>query len=328
MKILITGANGYIGSNLAAALSKQSIDVKALVRKTSDLKSLKDVPVELVYGDITDSNSLDEALQSCELVIHTAGAVTDWGPKEYFNAHNVEGLKNVTRAAHAAGAKRLVHISTVAIYGFNVKNATEDFPKPDSQVGYTITKLAGSKWLTAFAAETPMEIVQINPGNVFGPGDEKFIKAYLDVIVKNQFVFVNGGLSATCPTYIENLVHGIILAVHHPQAAGKTFNITDGLDINWRTFTNAFYLALGKKPILRSVPYGVVYALAHGLELGYQLFGIEKPPLLTRYRIDNAGKDYHFSIEKAINILGYQPVIDFDTAVRRTTEWYKNLKPK
>ncbi|MEP7324124.1 MAG: NAD-dependent epimerase/dehydratase family protein [Saprospiraceae bacterium] len=323
MRILITGANGFIGSNLAAALLKQKHKVVGLVRKTSDLKYLKDLPVQLVYGDILDRASIYHAARGCDILVHTAGAVTDWGDIDYFTKLNVEGLKNVAQAAADYEIKRLVHISTVAIYGFNVKDAKETDPTPPSQVRYSQTKLLGVQWLNDFATKTGMEIVKINPGNVFGPGDDKFIKPYLDIISKNGFVFVNKGESLTCPTYIDNLVHGIALACFQPNISGETFNITDGLEITWKEFTDAFYIALGKKPISRSISHGLLHTIANGMEKFYTLFQIKKSPLLTRYRIDNAGKDYHFSIEHAREVLGYAPVVDFETSIKNTVDWYK-----
>jgi nucleoside-diphosphate-sugar epimerase len=323
MRILITGANGFIGSNLAALLIKQKHKVVALVRKTSDLKYLKGLPVQIVYGDILDRASIYHAAKACHIIVHTAGAVTDWGDIDYFTRLNVEGVKNVAQAAVDAEVKRLVHISTVAIYGFNVKDAEESDPTPPSHVGYSKTKLQGVQWLNEFATKTEMEIVKINPGNVFGPGDDKFIKPYLDIISKNGFVYVNHGQSLTCPTYIENLVHGISLACFHPKINGETFNITDGLNITWKEFTDAFYIALNKKPITRSLPHGLLHAIANSMEKFYTLFYIKKSPLLTRYRIDNAGKDYHFSIEHAREVLDYAPVVDFETSIKKTVEWYE-----
>lgn len=326
MRILITGVNGFIGSHLARHMLDLGHEVTGLVRTTSDLKAIQNLPLRLVHGDITNPDSIIAAFAGIEIVVHTAGAVTDWGSMDYFEKSNLAGVQNIARAAVQAGVKRLVHISTVAIYGFNVKNAPEDSPTPDSHVGYSITKLKAVQWLQSFTLENRLELVVINPGNVFGPGDEKFILPYLDIIHQNKFVYVGGGRSATCPTYIENLVHGIALACFHPGAAGETFNITDGLDITWRQFTDALYKGLGKDLITRSVPRNLVYVVAFAMEKLYQFFGIHKPPLLTRYRIDNASLDYHFSIDKARKLLGYQPPVDFETAVSRTVDWYLKFR--
>lgn len=326
MNILITGANGFIGSRLAMHLAGQGHDLKGLVRKTSRLDDLQGIEIDLAEGDITDPVTLVKPMQGIDLVIHTAGAVTDWGSQPYFDRQNVEGLQHVFRAAEAAGVRRFVHIGTVAIYGFGRKEVKEDDPFAESHVGYCISKRKGVEWLRRVAGETKMEITVIHPGNVFGPGDEKFILPYLRLLDRNQFVYVHGGRAWTCPTYIENLVHGIALAAFHPAAAGETFNITDGLGMDWRTFTEALYRGIGKRPVKRSVPRPLVYAIASVMEVFYKLIQSRQSPALTRYRIDNAGLDYHFSIGKARRILGYEPRVDFQTSINRTVEWYLERK--
>lgn len=327
MKILITGANGFIGSRLAASLLREKHEVRGLVRTTSNLKLLDGLPVELAFGDVTDPNSLAAAVEGVGIVIHTAGAVMDWGDFEDFKKINVGGTQNVALAAEQAGVKRLVHISTVAVHGFDVRHAAEEHPKPGSYVAvYCSTKKMAEDWLQTFIPQTSMEVTMVRPGNVFGPHDEKFIAPYLDFIEKGGFLYVNGGKSLTCPTYIENLVHGIQLAAFHPAAKGETFLMTDGLDIDWRYFTDNLVGKLGLSLPRRSVPHGLVYGVAAAMEAVWKMLGKRDAPLLTRYRINNAGKDYHFSVEKARKLLGYEPPVDFPTSVERTVEWYREYK--
>lgn len=327
MKILITGANGFIGSRLAASLLNDQHEVRGLVRRTSNLKLLDGLPVELAYGDVAEPDSLIAAAEGVDVVIHTAGAVTDWGEFDYFKKINLGGTQNIARAAEGAGVKRLVHISTVAVHGFDVRHAAEEHPKPDSYVAvYCSTKRMAEDWLREFIPQTSMEVAIVRPGNVFGPHDEKFIAPYLDFIEKGGFLYVNGGKSLTCPTYIENLVYGIQLAAFHPAAKGETFLITDGLDIDWRHFTDSLVGKLGLPLPRRSVPYGLVYGIAAAMEAVWKMLGKRDAPLLTRYRINNAGKDYHFSVEKARRLLGYEPPVDFQTSAERTVEWYSEYK--
>jgi len=327
MRILVTGANGFIGSRLVASLLNDNHEVRGLVRKTSNLKLLQGLPVELTYGDVAEPDTLDAAVEGVDIVIHTAGAVMDWGELDYFTKINVGGTQHIALASERAGVKRFVHISTVAVHGFDVRHATEDHPKPDSYVAvYCSTKKMAEDWLHTFIPQTSMEVSIVRPGNVFGPHDEKFIAPYLDFIEKGGFVYVNGGKQFTCPTYIENLVYGIQLAAFHPAAKGETFLITDGLDIDWRQFTDSVVSKLGLPLPRRSVPHGLVYGVAAAMEGVWKLLGKRDAPLLTRYRINNAGKDYHFSVEKARRLLGYAPPVDFQTAVERTVEWYLEYK--
>ncbi|MCC6461339.1 MAG: NAD-dependent epimerase/dehydratase family protein [Saprospiraceae bacterium] len=301
--------------------------LRGLVRVTSNLKLLQGASVELLHGDVTDPASIAAAVAGVDLVIHTAGAVMDWGELEEFKKINVEGTRQLALAAEKAGVQRLVHISTVAVHGFDFQYATEEHPMPPSPVAYCETKKLAEQWLKEFARSSRMEIVMVRPGNVFGPHDEKFIQPYLDFIKKGGFLYVNGGRGLTCPSYIENLVHGIELACFQENIHGESFILTDGLEINWRQFTSAFVEQLGLPQPQRSLPWGLVHGVAYGMESVYKLLGKRDAPLLTRYRINNAGKDYHFSIEKARRLLGYQPPVDFETSVSRTIAWYRNQHP-
>ncbi|MCP5102697.1 MAG: hypothetical protein GY950_04925, partial [bacterium] len=112
------------------------------------------------------------------------------------------------------------------------------------------------------------------------------------------------------------------------KAAGEAFFMTDGLEINWKEFTERLAEALGVKKPTFSIPYGFGYVAALVAEGIFKLFGSKNGPPITRYRVGNGGLDYHFSIGKARKLLNYVPLVDLDTAVKRTADWYlKELAP-
>jgi len=322
MQALVTGANGFIGSNLVKYLLEKGISVTALVRKTSDLRFLDGLDVRLTYGDITDSDSLQSPMKGMDWVFHVAGLASDWGPYQRFYDINVTGTKNVVTAAAAAHVKRIIHISTVAFHGFGYQNIHEDYAVAKNLIPYAETKYLAEKWLFEFTKDKKIEATAIRPGNVFGPNDHTFMEKYLTAIQRKQAPQINHGKSKTCPVYIENLVDAIYLAARQPEAVGEAFFITDGLDITWNEFNNKLAEALNTKMPSISIPYGLGYAVAALIEGSYKLLGIKSEPFLTKYRINNGGKDYHFSIEKAGRLLGYKPRVDIDEAVKRTVKWF------
>jgi len=325
--ILITGVNGFIGSHVAERLLKEGHTLRGLVRKTSDLSLIEDFDIQLFYGDITEPDTLPPAVRGADIVVHVAGLASDWGPYERFYRINVEGTQNIARAADRAGVKRFVHISTVALHGFGHKQAVdESFPMADTIFPYNESKKEAERWLFEFARKTKMEITAVRPGNVYGPRDHTFIDKYLEALEQGKIAYIDGGRHKTCPVYIENLTDGIILACFKAEAAGQPFIITDGLDITWKEFTNALADAMGLKRPKLSVPYVLVYGIAWAMETVYKILRIQTPPLLTRYRAMNGGRDYYFSIEKAHRVLGYKPLVLFEEAIRRTVDWYKNRK--
>jgi len=322
-RFFITGVNGFIGSHIAERLKNDGHEVIGLVRKTSDLSLIKHMDLQLHYGDVAQKDSLLKGLAGADIVIHVAGFASDWGSLETFEKINVTGTKNIAYAAAEQNVKRLVHISTVALLGFpNKRNVDETAPLPKTIFPYNESKKDAEIWLFEFDKKTDMEITAVRPGNVFGPRDHTFIDKYLEAIESGKAAYIDGGRHWTCPVYIENLVDAVVSACFTPEAAGEAFNLTDGLEIDWRTFTEKFADALNAKRPKLSVPFYPAYFVSFLMEKIYKLFRAKNAPLLTRYRISNGGRDYHFSIEKARRLLKHEPKVDFDTAVQRTVEWY------
>lgn len=321
---LITGVNGFIGSHVAGRLLRDGHRVRGLVRKTSDLRFIEGLDVELLVGDIAEPASLIDPLRGVDIVVHVAGLASDWGPYAKFSAVNVTGTRNMAEAAARSGVRRFVHMSSAAVHGFQgFRNADETFPLADTPFAYCETKKIAEQWLFEFSALTGMEVTAIRPGNVFGPKDHTFIEKYLDALTAGKIAYIDGGRHWTCPVYVENLVDAVVRACFEPGAAGEAFLVTDGLEITWKDFTERFADRLGVKRPRLSAPYGLAYGAAYFLEVLYRLFRLSTPPLVTRYRISNGGRDYHFSIEKARRLLQYRPSLGLDEAVARTVSWYR-----
>ncbi len=322
-KILVTGANGFIGSSLVKRLINEGNIVHSLVRETSDMKFLKNVNTKIFYGDITDKNSLLEAMQGVDKVFHVAGLAADWGNYSVFENVNFIGTQNVAQAASRAGAKKFIYISTVAFHGFGKINMTEESPVDKNLIPYAKTKYLAESWLWNFDQITEMNITAVRPGNVFGVNDRTFISKYIDALLSGKFMEVNKGKSKTCPVFIDNLIDIITLVGREKKADGQSFIATDGLDINWHIFNTKLADAFNIKLPKSSVPYAVAYPIAKIYYGVHKILGIKSEPFLTPYRIDNGGKDYHFKIDKLKDFFGYHPRIGIDEALKKTANWYK-----
>jgi len=318
--ILVTGANGFIGSHVVERLLRDGGKVRGLVRASSDLTFLEGVDVELARGDITDRASLNEPMRGVEIVVHVAGFVSDWDPRGECLSVNVHGTRNVIEAARAAGVRRLVHISTAALHGFpGARNQDESAPMPETSFAYCESKKQAEREIFA----SGLEATAIRPGNVFGPRDHTFIDKYAQALEQGKGGYIGGGRSWTCPAYVENLADAIVLACFEAAAAGEAFLVTDGLDIDWRTFTEKLADELGVKRPRLSVPFWLGYPVAAVMEGAYKVAGAANSPLLTRYRVCNGGRDYHFSIANARRVLKYEPKVGLEEALHRTVRWYR-----
>lgn len=330
MNIFITGINGFIGSNLARFLLEKGHTVSGSVRTAGNLSSLSGLKSRLVTGDISDSRFLDSCFKNQDIVYHVAAYASDWGKKSQFISVNVEGTKNVAHAALKNNVRRLVYISSTAVYGITgFRDCTEVSSYNCDGSFYAVSKIRAEQWLRDFAQEHNISIVIVQPANVFGPGDKKFFLTFARALEKGTLSFIENGAALTCPTYVENLAGALWLVGTNPKANGETFIISDGLEINWRQFIEKICSNLNIKTPRRSVSYSFAFRLASAFEMVYKICGSPNAPPFTRYRIRNFGLDYHFSIDKIRNVLGYSPSISIDEAIHRTSLWYRQyLKEK
>jgi nucleoside-diphosphate-sugar epimerase len=324
VKAFVTGANGFLGSNLVRRLIEECADVTGLVRPTSDRSFLDGVPLRLLLGDINDAACLDRGMAGAEVVYHVAGLASDWAPLETFRRANVDGVRNVMAAAVRAGVRRVLHVSTTAVHGLaGFTDRVETDPMPKTRFPYVETKREGER--IAMSTEG-VEVVAVRPGNVYGPRDRITMLPMLKMMESGLMGVIGGGRTLTCPTYIENLVDLIQLAVATPAAAGRAYLATDGLRITWREYVDALAAAMGLPPPKLSIPKSVASCAAGLFEGIFRTLRIRVAPPLTHYRVANGGNDYHFSIDRARRELGFEPKVDLTEACRRTAAWYRSLK--
>lgn len=332
MKFFITGANGFIGSNLTKKLVEIGHEVRALILKGTDESNLDEIQdkIEKVYGDVTDINSIRSLLEGIDVIVHLAARVLDWGTETLFIRLNYAGTKNVLNAAVKAGVKRFIFMSSLTVHGFEgFKNANETTPyKPYN--AYARSKKAVEDLLNEYFTQGKIETCIVRPGfTIFGPNDRLFsYEVYGRIVNGKSFPVVNKAKALTCYSYVENLVDGLILVAEHPKAAGQTYIISDGPIIPFKDFMVKMFAASGKKLKLMSVPYCLAYPAAGLLEGIYKLFRSQKGPPITLYRVKVIATDLGFSNEKIIEDLGYQSAVELDEAFKRTFEAFKKYTEK
>ncbi|MHB1375898.1 MAG: hopanoid-associated sugar epimerase [Candidatus Humimicrobiaceae bacterium] len=203
MKILITGATGFIGSNITKKLVKAGYETNILIRKNSDLLNIKDLPVNIFYGDLTDFSSLKNSLKNCSALIHCAAFYSFWSrdPALFYNI-NVEGTKNILKAAFEAGVEKVVYTSSESTLNIS------KIPPEDSKALELndLNNVAGDYKKSKILAEIEVlkmiekgfPITIINPTTPIGPGDIKPTptgRIVLDFINNKMPVYVNTGLN-------------------------------------------------------------------------------------------------------------------------------------
>lgn len=320
---LVTGANGFFGSHLAATLLARGYRVRALVRRTSDLSRIQGLGVELVCGDVRDPASLRRAAEGQRLVFHTAGKVSDWGTYDEFFAANVIGTRNLIAACQESAVARLVHISSLTVLGLprTRQVVTEETPYATSAFDpYTLTKIKAEGLARAAHGERGLEVVVVRPGVIWGHGDTTILPRFVELMRKRQMVYVDGGHNLVALSHVENLGLGCALAAEVPAAAGRVYHLTDGEDLTAREVLDGLADAFQVPRPRLSLPFSAVYALAAAMERLAQARGDAKPPAVTRYGVRLISNDCRYDITRARRELGYEPVISFQEGIRTLGE--------
>ena len=218
-KVLITGANGFIGGSLMRYYQNQGQDVVGV-----DLVGNGD---DIVEGDISQPDSISQLLTESDVIIHTAALVSNAMQDSDMWRVNVLATRNLMQAAKEHKVRRFVQISSIVAYGNTAKGEIdENHPVHADGGSYVLTKLASEHVVLSEQTNDEIEVVIIRPGDAYGPGSRPWIIAPLEAIAKNQVMLPEKGEGFFRPIYIDDLVRGIVMASMHPDAAGEIFNLS------------------------------------------------------------------------------------------------------
>jgi nucleoside-diphosphate-sugar epimerase len=323
LMVLITGANGFVGSSVLKYLISRGYKALGTVRHSSDLRRLKGFDKHLRFADMTDLNTLVNAMSGCSAMVHCAARSLDWGKKQDFWAVNVQGVQNIVNAAiETKTVRKVVYISTANVAGFGKRNMVES-----SEISrrllflYSRTKLEGERTAQTLCRKNGIAIIVLRPSAVYGPEDWKWSYEMIDRIAHSYWPLINSGQAIFTPVYIENLNQAIVLALKS-TVSGGIFNITDDITVSWREFCDKIANHLGVPLNYRNFPSIVALIIATLIGSFQNIFKPNKPPDITLYRVLRSTKDFHYSCEHAKNMLGYKPNSDIDSHIKKTVKWY------
>lgn len=328
MRVLVTGAHGFLGSHITMGLLAAGDTVRALVTpwgQTHNLSSkLTDDRLELVRADLTTPADLAGVCDDVDVVVHAAARVADWGPWEAFEKTNVEGTRALLNEAIHAGAGRFVFISSVAVHRYTgFRNAdTRTLPRNNVDSPYAYSKILAEDLLMA---ERRIEPVVLRPGLwPFGQHDATFGRV-AHALERGTLPLVRGGEAVLNTAYAPNFAAGVRLAVHEPEAAGRSYVLADEGMPTWRELFAELSQQLGRRPPQLSLPGRPTAAVASGVEATWSAFFPHTEPPITRYRAGLMSRDVHFSIQHAREELGYQPKDSWRAALRITVNHFASV---
>lgn len=326
MKILVTGATSGLGRNATEILLRDGHQVVACGRDLVIGQELTDagavfIPVEL--AQLTPETAL-ELMAGCQAVWHCAALSAPWGARETFEAINWQATKTLAQTAAKEGIERFVHISTPAIY-FNFthqNNIRESTTNTQFANDYARTKFLAEQEIAKLVPDSPLTtFVILRPRGLFGAYDRVLLPRLMAQVRARhgKLVLPAGGKNAFDLTYVDNVVHAMLLATEKPLKSGSIFNITNHEPLPLATTLQALFAQTGTSCQIKSAPYPLLYAVALGLEKWAMIQ--KKEPLLTRYSLGAAYFTMILNNERAQNELGYTPRYSMAEGIARTAQW-------
>jgi nucleoside-diphosphate-sugar epimerase len=312
LRVLVTGATGYIGSKLAGRLKSEGFDVYCLVRKDVGSDDFNAVP-----GDLLRPSTLRDACRGIDVVCNCAGAHGKWSiPKTLIESVNVEGPKNLLRAAMDASASYMLHLGAAISIGLELGDGRT---KRHLHTFYARTKYKGVVEALKLARELDMPFGVVHPTFTYGPGDPHKLK-FIKTIKKGYFFHLKEGSTRINPVYIDDLIDGIALALQK-RPNQEAYILGGPRPVTYREWAETIAKALNVSPPRFSIPLGLAWLAAIGMESVGRIIGKEPP--LTRSRVLTISQDRGWRIDKARRELGYDPSVDIAEGIQKTIEWYK-----
>lgn len=320
MRVALTGATGYTGGHLAAALRARGDQVSALVRASSPRDGLA-AGVRVVEGDLANRVALEHLMEGCDAVLHVAAVYRTAGhPDSYYHDVNVGGTERLLEAAARAGAGLFVHTSTVGVHGHVASPpADESAPFAPGDV-YQETKADAEAVALRFYRTRGLPVVVVRPGAIYGPGERRLRKLF-KAIARGYYAIVGSGSAYYHPVYIDDLVAGFLLALARPDLAGEAFILAGPRYVSQAELAALIARHTGGRVLPIRIPAAPLRWAGAVCEALCVPLGIEPP--LYRRRVDFWTKSRAFSTEKARRRLGYAPRVDVEEGIARTAAWYR-----
>ncbi len=325
LKILVTGASGFIGRKLCYSLAEMGFEVIGLCRNVDHPFLLQHRNIQYVEGDILDQQSLDAAMSGCYQVYHTAAMAKLWcrNEQDFFDT-NVTGTKNVLNCALRMGVDRVVHTSTCGVWGptLNLPVSEDDPRAVGFPIDYERTKYLAELEVKTFVKKG-LEVVIVNPSRVYGEGpitDSNTVGKMVSGYLSGTWHFIPGkGITAANYAYVEDVVQGHILAMTKGRS-GERY-ILGGEDICFNRFFSTLEQITGTKRKLYRIPIELIKTFSIMESIKSKCFGFQ-PYFLPEFA-DRLKFNQRYSSQKAVTELNYQ-ITPFKIGLQKTVDHFQN----
>lgn len=321
--LAVTGAGGFIGLRLVECARARGHRVRGLELSAAAAERARAAGAEVIVGDVSDPDAVRALCEGAGAVVHTAAVVEEGGDWALFRRVNVEGSRLVARVARDSGARRLVHLSSMMVYGFSYTPwVTEAGPLAGDGNPYNQTKIEAEAAIAPLQDRGRFEVVVLRPGDVYGPGSVPWVIRPLDLWRRHLFALPAGGRGILNHLYVDNLVDAIFLALEQDAAEGP-YNVTDGRATTFREFYRRLGPLVGLRGSPPTVPAVALRGLGRALAAAGKLTG--HPALFAPDAVSFLMRPHPISSVRIARELGFTPRVGLDTGLGWTAQWYRNL---
>ncbi|HPR52727.1 MAG TPA: NAD-dependent epimerase/dehydratase family protein [Deltaproteobacteria bacterium] len=325
MKAFVTGGTGFIGRHLVRRMSRTKHEMVCLVRETSDSKELEELGAQLVIGDVTDRDSLRDGMNGCDWLLNLANVYSYWEREKYrYKSVNIEGTRNALECALEAGISKVVHVSTVVVYG---KPKESPFSE-ESAVGplrfseYARSKYEGDLIAWDLYKERGLPLVMIYPGAVLGSGDASISGASIDRFIHHKLPATVFNKSVMTYVHVQDVAEAILKAAEMSNNIGEKY-IVGNTKLTFDEFYNMLGELSGVSRPLMNMPDSL--ALFNASILTFLANVTKRPPLwgMSTDAMRALKEGCNADGSKAEQELGfsYSPIRD---ALKDEVEWYRD----
>ncbi len=314
-KLIITGANGFIGNTLMKYYQAKGVEVIGV-----DIRGNGN---DIIEGNIATPEQWAEHFDNCDVVVHMAALVSNATPEKLMWDVNVQATQNLIRFAAQKGVKRFIHFSSIMAYGLMAEGElTEDRPVHAYNISYVNTKVASEHTVLREHIRSNIDIVIIRPGDVYGPHCRVWVEIPLQLIKSFNFILPANGKACFRPIFIDDLISGIAAAIEKEQASGEIFNLTPSGYVTTKEFFSYHHRWLGRKIICLPTPLAKLLAT-----ISFNFFKLigkrsEGSPESVLMLTSKAW----YSNKKAKQLLDWEPKISLEEGMQITQDWAKENK--
>ncbi len=330
--VLVTGGSGFLGRAIVKQLIEKQIKVRVLCRKS--YPDLVKMGCEIFKGEISNADLVRDAVDGCEMVIHTAAKAGVEEPYSEYVRINVTGTENVIKACQKRKVKRLVYTSSPSVvfsHG-DIEGGTEKLPYPDKYDAYYPETKAKAERMVLEANSAELATVSLRPHLIWGPGDNHLGPRLVSKAKAGKLKLVGDGNNKIDTVYITNAADAHILAAERlfpgAKISGKAYFITNGDPRPLKEIVNGILDAAGLPPVTATIPPWAAKAVGAVCEFAWKTFKIAGEPPITRWVAGELSTAHWFKIDAARKDLGFEPKVSIEAGMQLLKEHYQKQSKK